>query len=116
MSVRLYVGNLPQSFDAKEIEALFASVGEGIRFKAVQDRETGAGRGFGFANIDDEKLADAVIEHTRALPGGCGSLVRAERHQQHRHRARAGDGFGVAAQHHAAQTATAVGAQHDQVA
>jgi RNA recognition motif-containing protein len=47
MSVRLYVGNLPQSFDAKELDALFTSVGEGIRFKAVQDRETGAGRGFG---------------------------------------------------------------------
>ncbi|MEN9860166.1 MAG: hypothetical protein RLZZ515_648, partial [Cyanobacteriota bacterium] len=31
MSVRLYVGNLPQSFDAKELDALFASVGEGIR-------------------------------------------------------------------------------------
>ena len=44
MSVRLYVGNLPQSFDSKELDALFAAVGEGIRFKAVQDRETGAGR------------------------------------------------------------------------
>ena len=54
MSVRLYVGNLPQSFDAKELDALFTGVGEGIRFKAVQDRETGAGRGFGFANVDDE--------------------------------------------------------------
>ncbi|MFZ9946178.1 MAG: RNA recognition motif domain-containing protein, partial [Vulcanococcus sp.] len=62
MSVRLYVGNLPQSFDAKELDALFASVGEGVRFKAVQDRETGTGRGFGFANVDDEKVADAVIE------------------------------------------------------
>ena len=39
MSVRLYVGNLPQNFEAKELDALFASVGEGIRFKAVQDRE-----------------------------------------------------------------------------
>ena len=33
MSVRLYVGNLPQSFDAKELDALFAGVGEGIRFR-----------------------------------------------------------------------------------
>ena len=40
MSVRLYVGNLPQSFDSKELDALFAAVGEGIRFKAVQDRAT----------------------------------------------------------------------------
>ena len=62
MSVRLYVGNLPQSFDAKELEALFASVGEGVRFKAVNDRDTGACRGFGFANVDDQKLAETVIE------------------------------------------------------
>jgi RNA recognition motif-containing protein len=62
MSVRLYVGNLPPTFDAEELEALFASVGEGVRFKAVNDRETGTCRGFGFANVDDQALADAVIE------------------------------------------------------
>ena len=61
MSVRLYVGNLPQTFDAAELDALFTSIGEGVRFKTVQDRETGACRGFGFANVEDEKLADTVI-------------------------------------------------------
>ena len=81
MSIRLYVGNLPQSFDAKELEALFASVGEGIRFKAVQDRETGAGRGFGFANIDDEKLADAVIEQLNGRDFG-GNALRIERSER----------------------------------
>ena len=55
MSVRLYVGNLPQSFDTKELEALFASVGEGIRFKAVQDRETGAGRGKSVFYLIDQR-------------------------------------------------------------
>jgi len=74
MSVRLYVGNLPQSFEATELEALFSSVGEGIRFKAVQDRETGAGRGFGFANVDDEKVADAVIEQLNGREFGGNSL------------------------------------------
>ena len=57
MSVRLDVGKLPQSFDAMERNALFAAVGEGIRFMDVQERETGAGRGFGFANVDGDKLA-----------------------------------------------------------
>ncbi|MFN9547153.1 MAG: RNA recognition motif domain-containing protein [Cyanobacteriota bacterium] len=61
MSVRLYVGNLPSAFDVKELEALFNGVGEGIRFKAVNDRDTGACRGFGFANVDDPKLAEALI-------------------------------------------------------
>ncbi len=74
MSVRLYVGNLPQSFDAKELEALFASVGEGVRFKAVNDRETGACRGFGFANVDDMKLAETVIEQLHGREFGGNSL------------------------------------------
>jgi RNA recognition motif-containing protein len=61
MSVRLYVGNLPSAFDAKELDALLAGVGEGIRFKAVNDRDTGACRGFGFANVDDPNLAETLI-------------------------------------------------------
>lgn len=74
MSVRLYVGNLPQTFDAKELEALFTAVGEGVRFKAVNDRETGACRGFGFANVDDQKLAEAVIEQLNGREFGGNSL------------------------------------------
>jgi RNA recognition motif-containing protein len=77
MSVRLYVGNLPAAFDAKELEALFTSVGEGVRFKAVNDRETGACRGFGFANVDDAKLADAVIEQLNGKDFG-GNALRIE--------------------------------------
>ena len=90
MSVRLYVGNLPRSFDAQELEALFASVGEGIRFKAVQDRETGAGRGFGFANVDDEKVADAVIEQLNGREFG-GNSLRIERSERRDARPAAGD-------------------------
>ena len=77
MSIRLYVGNLPQSFDAKELEALFESVGAGVRFKAVNDRETGGCRGFGFANVDDTTLADAVIEQLNGRDFG-GNALRIE--------------------------------------
>ena len=77
MSIRLYVGNLPQNFDAKELDALFSSVGEGVRFKAVNDRETGVCRGFGFANVDDPKLADAVIEQLNGRDFG-GQALRLE--------------------------------------
>ena len=81
MSVRLYIGNLPQNFESKELEAQLASVGEGIRFKAVLDRETGACRGFGFANIDDEKIADAVIEQFNGKEFG-GNALRVERSER----------------------------------
>ncbi|MCP9849905.1 RNA-binding protein [Cyanobium sp. Morenito 9A2] len=81
MSVRLYVGNLPQSFDSKELDALFTAVGEGVRFKAVQDRETGASRGFGFANVDNEAIADAVIEQLNGRDFG-GNALRIERSER----------------------------------
>ena len=74
MSIRLYVGNLPQTFDAKELEALFTGVGEGVRFKAVNDRDTGACRGFGFANVDSQKLAETVIEQLHGKDFGGNSL------------------------------------------
>ena len=74
MSVRLYVGNLPQSFDAKELEALFTSVGEGVRFKAVNDRDTGSSRGFGFANVDSQAMAETVIEQLNGKEFGDSTL------------------------------------------
>ncbi len=81
MSVRLYVGNLPQNLKIKELEALFATIGKGIRFKAVLDRDTKACRGFGFANVDDEKLANEVIEqlHGREFNGNNLRVERSER-------------------------------------
>ena len=94
MSVRLYVGNLPRSFDAQELEGLFTSVGEGVRFKAVNDRETGTCRGFGFANVDDHKTAEAVIEQLNGRDFGGNSCQRHDtRRRQHcdqRHRQRRG--------------------------
>ncbi len=77
MSIRLYVGNLPRTFDAQQLEALFASVGEGVRFKAVNDRETGSCRGFGFANVDDQKTAETVIEQLNGREFG-GNTLRIE--------------------------------------
>ena len=65
MSIRLYIGNLPQNFDEQELGALLEVWGRNS-IQAVLDRETGACRGFGFANIDDEKLADATIAASTA--------------------------------------------------
>lgn len=81
MSVRLYIGNLPQTFEANELESQLTSVGEGIRFKTVLDRETGACRGFGFANVDDEKVADALIEQFNGKEFN-GNTLRVERSER----------------------------------
>ena len=81
MSVRLYVGNLPQNLKIKELEALFTTIGKGIRFKAVLDRDTKACRGFGFANVNNEKLADEVIEKLNGYDFN-GSNLRVERSER----------------------------------
>ena len=90
MSVRLYVGNLPQSFDAQELDALFTAVGEGVRFKPVYDRETGACRGFGFANVDDQTQAEALIGALNGREFG-GNALRIE--VSERKETRAAGGF-----------------------
>ncbi|HGY5550616.1 MAG TPA: RNA recognition motif domain-containing protein [Prochlorococcus sp.] len=81
MSVRLYIGNLPQTFESKELETQLAVVGDGIRFKAVLDRETGGCRGFGFANVDDEKVANEVIEQFNGREFN-GNKLRVERSER----------------------------------
>ena len=81
MSVRLYIGNLPQTFDSKELEALLAKVKEGIRFKPVFDRESGGCRGFGFANVSDEKVANAIIEQLNGTEFN-GNKLRVERSER----------------------------------
>jgi RNA recognition motif-containing protein len=77
MSVRLYVGNLPSVFDVKELEALLSGVGEGIRFKAVNDRDTGVCRGFGFANVEDPNMAETLIAQLNGHDFG-GQALRIE--------------------------------------
>ena len=98
MSVRLYIGNLPQNFESKELEAQLTSVGEGVRFKAVLDRETGVCRGFGFANVDDEKVADAVIEQFNGKEFG-GNALRVERSERRDTNAAGGGRRGQAGGH-----------------
>jgi len=81
MSVRLYVGNLPQNVNVKELEALLASIGEGVKFKAVFDRDTKACRGFGFANIKDENVANDLIEKLNGHEFN-GNKLRVERSER----------------------------------
>ena len=40
MSIRIYIGNLPQGFNPKEFDTILKSVSDSIRFKAVLDKET----------------------------------------------------------------------------
>tara|TARA_B100000073_G_scaffold346149_1_gene356857 strand:+ start:1319 stop:1738 length:420 start_codon:yes stop_codon:yes gene_type:complete len=62
MSIRIYIGNLPQGFNPKEIDGILKSVVQGVRFKPVLDKDTREFRGFGFATTNNEKNANLIIE------------------------------------------------------
>nr|BAC78814.1 RNA-binding protein [Oscillatoria sp. SU1] len=62
MSVRLYVGNLPEDLTRQDLEAAFADAGEGVSAKLITDRKTGKCRGFGFVTVKTDEQADQFIE------------------------------------------------------
>ncbi len=62
MSIRLYVGNLPEELNRQELEAVFAEFGDSVSTKVITDRKTGKCRGFGFVTVKSEEQADEVIE------------------------------------------------------
>ena len=62
MSVRLYVGNLPEELNRQELEAVFAEAGDSISTKIITDRKTNKCRGFGFVTVKNDEQADEIIE------------------------------------------------------
>lgn len=77
MSIRIYIGNLPQGFNPKEFDTLLKSVSDSIRFKAVLDKETKECRGFGFATINNQEKADLLIQKLNGFEFN-GSKLRVE--------------------------------------
>lgn len=62
MSVRLYIGNLPEDLSRQELEAVFSESGESVSAKLITDRKTGKCRGFGFVTVKNDEEADQFIE------------------------------------------------------
>tara|TARA_B100000161_G_C33286833_1_gene296784 strand:- start:126 stop:545 length:420 start_codon:yes stop_codon:yes gene_type:complete len=77
MSIRIYIGNLPQGFNPKEFDSILKSVSDSIRFKAVLDKETKECRGFGFATTNNQENANLVIEKLNGFEFN-GSKLRVE--------------------------------------
>ena len=77
MSIRIYIGNLPQGFNPKEFDTLLKSVSDSIRFKAVLDKETRECRGFGFASTNNEESAILLIQKLNGVEFN-GSKLRVE--------------------------------------
>jgi len=77
MSIRIYIGNLPQGFNPKEFDSIVRSVSDSIRFKPVLDKETKECRGFGFATTNNEENANLIIEKLNGYEFN-GSKLRVE--------------------------------------
>ena len=77
MSIRIYIGNLPQGFNPNEFDKLLKSVSDSIRFKAVLDKETKECRGFGFATTNNEENANLLIQKLNGFEFS-GSKLRVE--------------------------------------
>ncbi len=61
MSIRLYVGNLPEDVDREALEAGFTAAGNPAAIKLITDRKTNQCRGFGFVTVKTEVEADQFI-------------------------------------------------------
>ena len=77
MTIRIYIGNLPQGFNPKEFDSILKSVSDFIKFKAVLDKETKECRGFGFATTNSEDNANLIIEKLNGFEFN-GSKLRVE--------------------------------------
>lgn len=62
MSVRLYIGNLPEDVDRQALDAFFSEGGEAVSVKLIKDRKTDKCRGFGFLTVETDEQANAYIE------------------------------------------------------
>ena len=58
--MNIYVGNLPFSTTAQDLDDHFTQYGTVSSSAVINDRETGRSRGFGFVEMDDEGGAKAI--------------------------------------------------------
>ncbi|MCW8803437.1 MAG: RNA-binding protein [Ignavibacteriaceae bacterium] len=62
MSTKLYVGNLPWTFNNNQLLETFTPHGSVISAKVVTDKESGKSRGFGFVEMENENDANSAIK------------------------------------------------------
>ncbi len=61
MSIKLYVGNLPNSMTEEQLNTLFSEAGHVASAKIITDRQTGQPRGFGFVEMETKMDGQKAI-------------------------------------------------------
>jgi RNA recognition motif-containing protein len=93
MSKNLYVGNLPFSTTAADLETAFGQYGTVTRAQVMTDRETGRSRGFGFVEMADG-ADDAIAKMNGVDFQGRTLTVNEARPREERPRGGSGGGYG----------------------
>lgn len=71
MGNKLYVGNLPYSFNDGDMERTFSAFGSVNSAKVIMDRDSGRSKGFGFVEMSSQAEATAAISgmHGKDMDG-----------------------------------------------
>lgn len=85
MSKTLYVGNLPWSLTEDELAQAFSAHAQVVGARIITDRETGRSRGFGFVEVQDEDVEQAVEAMNGTQLGGRDIIVNEARPRQNRY-------------------------------
>ena len=88
MTKKLYVGNLPFSSTEDDIRELFEQYGAVHSVRIITDRDTGRSKGFGFVEMDDDQIDNAVSTLNGAEFGGRTLKIDEARERQPRRQKR----------------------------
>jgi len=82
MAKKLYVGNLPFSFNDELLRQAFAPFGSVTSARVIIDRDSGRSKGFGFVEMSsDSEAADAIAQLNGSNQGGRSITVSEARPQ-----------------------------------
>ena len=95
MENKLYVGNLPYSFNDNDMERAFSAYGSVNSAKVIMDRESGRSKGFGFVEMSSAAEAQAAVAalHGSDL-GGRDMVVNIAKPMESRPPRSGGGGYG----------------------
>lgn len=78
MVKKLYVGNLPYTTTAEQLEDLFSQAGEIESATIIMDRDTQRSKGFGFVEMKTEEGGNEAIKRFNGYQLGNRSLTVSE--------------------------------------
>ncbi len=94
MSMKLYVGNLPESVSEENLKELFGEAGPVASAKIITDRYTGQSRGFAFVEMETKADGQRAISMFNGKDVNGSPLKVNEARPQQRSGGRGGGRFG----------------------